>query len=249
MKDLGVVTESDPTLVIDKSKIYRERSRSRSNLQSTESDMSLRGLYFDGRKDDTLVEDHSVADAMSRTPYKVVKEEHISLIKMPESEYISHVTPTSGSAADICRSILLRLAELDIRLDDWDVAGCDGTNTNTEWKGGILRGFEEYLGRAVQRVICLLHFVELPLRHLFLHLDGDTSGPKTFSGPIGKLLAAPFNSPIVNFERIDCVIPDVDKADLSKDQKYLLKISNAIKYGACPPDLAATNSGPMSHSR
>jgi len=65
--------------------------------------------------------------------------------------------------------------------------------------------------------VCLLHFVELSLRHLFLHLDGDNSGPNTFSGRIGKRIAAPFHSPIVNFEIIVCVIPDVDKADLSKD--------------------------------
>ena len=34
--------------------------------------------------------------------------------------------------------------------------------------------------------MCLLHTNELPLRHVFAALDGATSGPDTFAGPIGK---------------------------------------------------------------
>ena len=30
--------------------------------------------------------------------------------------------------------------------------------------------------RPLQRVVCMLHHVELPMRHLFLHLDGQSSG-------------------------------------------------------------------------
>ena len=39
--------------------------------------------------------------------------------------------------------------------------------------------------------MCLLHTNELPLRHVFGALDGSTSGPDTFVGPIGKILHGP----------------------------------------------------------
>ena len=34
----------------------------------------------------------------------------------------------------------------------------------------------------------MLHLNELPLRHVFQNLDGVTSGPDSFSGPIGRQL-------------------------------------------------------------
>jgi len=45
------------------------------------------------------------------------------------------------------------------------------------------------LGRVLQLIVCLLHHCELPFRHLFVKLDGTTTGPDSFSGPIGKLIA------------------------------------------------------------
>ncbi|KAL4718870.1 hypothetical protein ACJJTC_004989 [Scirpophaga incertulas] len=39
------------------------------------------------------------------------------------------------------------------------------------------------------------------------------------------------------------------KKTLSKDQKYLLEISEAIKSGECPKDLSIRDPGPLSHSR
>lgn len=49
--------------------------------------------------------------------------------------------------------------------------------------------FKTLIGRPLQWYLCLLHFIELPLRHLLKEVNGGTSGPYTFSGPIGKLLA------------------------------------------------------------
>ncbi|GBL80258.1 hypothetical protein AVEN_92194-1 [Araneus ventricosus] len=55
--------------------------------------------------------------------------------------------------------------------------------------------------------------------------------------------------PVVDYEPIDCSIPDIDRNLLSKDQQYLLDISNAITLGHCPEDLANRDPGPLSHSR
>ncbi|GBM90441.1 hypothetical protein AVEN_124689-1 [Araneus ventricosus] len=97
--------------------------------------------------------------------------------------------------------------------------------------------------------ICLLHFNELPFRHIFQHIDGQIAGPKSFSGPIGQQLTCCEKLPVVDYEPIDCSIPDIDRNLLSKDQQNLLDISNAITLGNCPEDLANRDPGPLFHSR
>ncbi|GBM51177.1 hypothetical protein AVEN_254593-1 [Araneus ventricosus] len=78
---------------------------------------------------------------------------------------------------------------------------------------------------------------ELPFRHIFQHIDGQTAEPKYFTGPIEQQLTCYEKLPVVDYEPIDCSIPDIDRNFLSKDQKYLLDISNAITLGHCPEDL------------
>ena len=53
---------------------------------------------------------------------------------------------------------------------------------------GFIASLETLIGRTLQWVICLLHLNELPLRHVFINLYDVTSGPDSFSGPIGKQL-------------------------------------------------------------
>jgi len=54
LHDLDIVTSDDSSKIIDRSKVRRSRETTR-KLQQVESDASLPGLYFDGRKDSTLV--------------------------------------------------------------------------------------------------------------------------------------------------------------------------------------------------
>lgn len=44
------------------------------------------------------------------------------------------------------------------------------------------------INRPLQWIIYLLHINELPLRHLYVHIDGSNSGPQMFLGEIGKQL-------------------------------------------------------------
>uniref|UniRef100_A0A8D9A187 Uncharacterized protein n=2 Tax=Cacopsylla melanoneura TaxID=428564 RepID=A0A8D9A187_9HEMI len=128
--------------------------------------------------------------------------------------------------------------------------GSDGTVVNTGSRGGIIHRLELHLGRPLQWNICLLHANELPLRHLFQHLDGVTSGPKTYSGEIGKLLVDCELSELAEYDPIPIDLPDVTNIeDLSTDQKYLLKIMIAVSSGICDEDLLKTKPGIMSHSR
>ncbi|GBM88396.1 hypothetical protein AVEN_149450-1 [Araneus ventricosus] len=71
---------------------------------------------------------------------------------------------------------------------------------------------------------------ELPFRHIFQHIDGQTEGPKSFNGPIEQQLTCYEKLPVVDYEPIDCSIPDIDRNLLSEDQQYLLDISNAIPW-------------------
>lgn len=75
-----------------------------------------------------------------------------------------------------------------IKVDDFIDIGCDGTITNTGKINGVIWIFKNSLGKPLQWIICLLHLNELPLRHPFNKLDGDTTGPQSHAGLIVKLL-------------------------------------------------------------
>ncbi|GBO46904.1 hypothetical protein AVEN_65118-1 [Araneus ventricosus] len=203
------------------------------------------GLFSDGRKGDTLF----VKKLNAKQFRTNVTEEHCSLIQEPGSTYIGHVSPSSSSSNDITQSIISRLSELSISLEKLEVVGCDGTVTNTGWQNGVIHRLENHVGRPLQWSICFLHFIDLPFRHIFQHIDGQIAGSKSFSGPIGQHLTCCEKLPVVDYEPIDCSIPDIDRNLLSNDQHYLLDISNAIILGHCPEDFANRDPGPLSHSR
>ena len=103
--------------------------------------------------------------------------------------------------------------------------------------------------RALQWSICLLHMNELPLRHLVKKTDGETSGPKGFTGPLGKMLLKADSMPIVDFAAIPSEDLCVTNEDISTDQRYLLRIYNAVKIGSVDESLAMTEPGNISHAR
>ncbi|GBP95516.1 hypothetical protein EVAR_70524_1 [Eumeta japonica] len=149
----GSLHELSSDIVIDKSKLRRER-KTRDTLMKNQAPLNLPALYFDGRKDKTL----KIVKKGTKRYKQVVIEEHVSVIKEPESIYVGTV--------------------------DLLAIGCDGTVTNTGKFNGVIRLFERRLQRPLQWIICMLHLNELPLRHLFDYLDGKTSGPSTYNGPI-----------------------------------------------------------------
>ena len=89
-------------------------------------------------------------DSIDRNLYQSVKyEEHISLVSLPDDRYIGHVTPESGKASSVARSILQLLDEKGIR-DILQVIACDGTNVNVGCEGGINHLTEVSVGRPLQ---------------------------------------------------------------------------------------------------
>lgn len=247
LQDFGVVTAEDSSEVIDRSKIRRERLKYREMLreETSSSRTDLLGIYFDGRKDKTL--SYEIVDGTAHR--RVIVEEHVSLVQEPGSNYIGHITPGSGSASSIQTAIVSFLQTNNIDIQHLLAVGCDGTAVNTGKKGGVIRLLEEHIKRPLQYFVCLLHANELPLRHLFEHIDGKTSGPRSFTGPIGCLLQKCETLPIVSYEPISCDFPSVTVDDLSSDQQYLLNICQAVITGECSVSLSHRQPGQLVMSR
>ncbi|GBN24701.1 hypothetical protein AVEN_21548-1 [Araneus ventricosus] len=76
-------------LIVDKNKISRGKLKVARNLkQHSTDDDPIKSLHFDGRKDET------------KTQTGIFRKEHISLVAESNSQYVGHVTPSSGSAHD-----------------------------------------------------------------------------------------------------------------------------------------------------
>ncbi|GBO21013.1 hypothetical protein AVEN_136296-1 [Araneus ventricosus] len=56
--DLGMISETDTSLVIDKSKIKREKQKTRQAIGKTMDQLIVtKGIDFDGRKDNTIFQE------------------------------------------------------------------------------------------------------------------------------------------------------------------------------------------------
>ncbi|GBM51168.1 hypothetical protein AVEN_254585-1 [Araneus ventricosus] len=78
---------------------------------------------------------------------------------------------------------------------------------------GAISGFvntmrhELKLHRPILWIICLLHFNELPLRHLF---ERKSSGLTSYTRDIGRNLKGYEKLPRVSFNSIECELPGID---------------------------------------
>ena len=125
---------------------------------------------------------------------------------------------------------------------------CDGTNVNVGKINDTVRRFETFVCHKLHLFLSLLH-ANLALHRLFQKIDGKTSGPQYNSGMVGKSLETCETLVLRSFTSVPAALPEIDKNDLSADQKYFLDISKASSSGECPPDLTKRSPGTMSHSR
>jgi len=198
-------------------------------------------FFFDGRKDQTLVNDGS------KVTQKV--EEHVTLISEPGSIYCGHISPTTSTAKSIRDTMMEHFSSNRIDISNLKAIGCDGTAVNTGNRGGVISLLESSLDRPLQWIICLLHFIELPLRHLFKFVDGSTHGPSTFTGPIGKLLCDCQSRSVRKFEPIPTHLEGIRSENLSNDQFYLFEIVSAVSNGTVSDSLANKSPGKLCHAR
>ncbi|GBN02830.1 hypothetical protein AVEN_216789-1 [Araneus ventricosus] len=84
---------------------------------------------------------------------------------------------------------------------------------------------ELILNRSLQWFVCQLYAKELPLRHLFAHVDKTTTGPRS----LRKSLAGCEKLSVVSSTPIENTLCEVtNKKDLSADQLYLMEICEVI---------------------
>ncbi|CAH0381343.1 unnamed protein product [Bemisia tabaci] len=252
---LGTASLKGAGLLTGKQKVFpstlrRTRIAERNRLRTEElkDGRKIRGLYYDGRKDTTLFNEKK-GDAFHQLRKK---EDHYVLLEEPGSEYLGHVSPQSGKAQDIAFSIIDFLTKNGVSFEELQVLGCDSTNTNTGKHNGVNRKLEEQLRKALQWCVCQLHTNELPLQHLFEHVDGVQKNPITYSGPIGQQLLTCETLPIVEFEIVPVTfLPDIDfkKVPLSSDQKYLYEITLAVSTGVVPPGFENRQPGKLAKVR
>ena len=79
LADFGVINEDDQSEVIDRSKVRRQRTISRSNLINENNKMEtvIECIFFDGKKDDCL----SMIKKGSKHSKSIVEEEHYTILE------------------------------------------------------------------------------------------------------------------------------------------------------------------------
>ncbi|XP_047127788.1 uncharacterized protein LOC124808635 [Hydra vulgaris] len=225
LKDLGVITKTDKTDVLDKSKM--NQAKKRVCLQSVaEHNIIVQNLSCIGcdSKDDkgSLVYRSMLPDSISKKN-KLIEKSTFEVLKQYNS-----VDSLLGIVFDI-------------------------TNVNTGYKTGLCASLERKLGRTIHKIGCALHSNELPLRHIIEQLDGGTNTPQTFFDEIGKGAAQDLHhKPIAKFEPVltSLVFPENSVInDLSSDQRLLLEYVCGISSGVVNPVYAHYKIGPVNHAR
>ena len=101
LEDLGQQTHT-PKSIFDKSKVRRERIKSRKTQLDQSISEQIESLYFDGKRDQTYkIEDNNGIRSKRRA-----LEEHISVLSEPGTSYIGHFTPVNGSSKGILDGII-----------------------------------------------------------------------------------------------------------------------------------------------
>ncbi|GBM02570.1 hypothetical protein AVEN_178500-1 [Araneus ventricosus] len=101
---------------------------------------------------------------------------------------------------------------------------------------------ELILNRSLRWFVCQLHANELPLRHLFAHMDKTTTGPRSLTGEIRKSLAGCEKLSVVSSTPIENTLCEVtNKKDLTqfttKDSISVLKLSQRFRNSSLLPGI------------
>ncbi|XP_043197408.1 uncharacterized protein LOC122388524 [Amphibalanus amphitrite] len=246
-EDLGLLGFQNSGLVT-KRKVQNSLDKCREDkLQGLAADTAAcTALFCDGRQDKEL------SPGGSRTVGNVTINMH------PGDIHIGHFSCEPGerhSGEVYANKLLAFLAERGVSCERLTAFGGDGANQVTGWKMGQMACFERLLGRPLQRLVCLCHHAELPFRALFQHLDGKTTGPSTFSGPIGRQIAGDVQKlAIKSFPRLACPdfpsLPPAVVHSLSSDLRLLYETARAVvTEDDVPPRVAAAAHGKLYAAR
>ena len=108
---------------------------------------------------------------------------------------------------------------------------------NTGRDGGMCRLFElcQDSPRAVQWFICQLHANKLFWRAMFNELDGSTTSPRSFSGPLGRAASSEVHLlRVASFRAVTEPLPDLPDqlaTELSTDRRLLYRLARGVHAG------------------
>lgn len=77
-------------------------------------------------------------------------EEHVTILKEPDSQFIGYASPTEATREEIHKAIMVVLSVKKYSLNYLGAIGCDGTAPNTEHKTGENTCIERHLQRSLQ---------------------------------------------------------------------------------------------------
>ena len=83
---------------VDKSKLRRSINKFEMEQISELEEKKPGGIWFDGKKDDTL---HVIIDEQGKKTNVVIKEEHVSVICQPGGDYVTHLTPPGEKGVEL----------------------------------------------------------------------------------------------------------------------------------------------------
>lgn len=131
LKDVGLFNSDT---VVHRNKIRRARTNVRKNAMISVSE--IRGLWFDGKTDDTLIS----TQKDGRYHNSVWKEKHITIVSEHPSVFLGNTTVDDGSSLTIANSLMEHLQNKSISTKSLSAKGSDGevTNTGTGDIGGVM---------------------------------------------------------------------------------------------------------------
>ena len=205
-------------------------------------------IFVDGGKDATM----TMVEVNGNYHLQTVIEEHYVMVGEPNGFYLSHVMPKDGTEYKIATSVYSAIKDTALE-QKLKIVGSDKTAVMIDKSKGFIASLETLIESPLQWVICLLHLNELYLRHVFQNLDGITSKPDSFSGPIGRQLNGAVSEwKVVKFKSIPNpkfpVIPNSLMDDLSSDQYYAYRICSAVMLGSVDANLEFLEVGKLNHS-
>lgn len=184
--DIQFKDERGETIIMDKRKVSREREKSRHDILRTNHDgESLIAFSFDGRKNDSLTRE-KINEVYHTT---MRKEPHLVVLREPHSSLIGYVNlEGKGETSKAKQAELIAFFKSkNLSLENLIAVCSDGEVANTGTHGGVLRFIERYLDRPIHWFICLLHFNELPFRHLYNAIEKSaTTGPTRSTGSLAQ---------------------------------------------------------------
>ena len=115
---------SETIIIINTSKVRREREEARSKSDTVFINAGIWGLSFNWRRDTTLTQFRDVKTWVNHR--RIIREEHITLLKEVGSVFIGFITTPAEDANTISASLIQKLNVIDSPLNWLRAIGADG---------------------------------------------------------------------------------------------------------------------------